>query len=62
MGERGLHVHVNRPARCDELSSWRSIYSNYYGPYMKLLRFLGLGPRYGKGLPVMANSATVIGM
>ena len=24
MGERGLKLHVNRPARCDELSSWRS--------------------------------------
>ena len=24
MGERALQAYVNRPARCDELSSWRS--------------------------------------
>ena len=25
MGDTGLQVYVNRPTRCDELSSWRSI-------------------------------------
>ena len=25
MGDTGLQAYVNRPTRCDELSSWRSI-------------------------------------